>query len=75
MGTDGGLHHAAAALGKKAVVVWGGLVGPNTLGYDTQTNLCKASSFCGSITPCLHCRQALDAITPDMVVEAIRKNL
>jgi len=73
VGTDGGMHHAAAALGKPAVVVWGGLVGPKTLGYDTHTNLCKATWFCGSILPCLHCRQSLDLITPDMVVEAIEK--
>ena len=26
VGTDGGLHHAAAALGVRAVVVWGGLL-------------------------------------------------
>lgn len=73
VGTDGGMHHAAAALGLPAVVVWGGLIGPNTLGYDFHTNLCKATSFCGSVTPCLHCRQALDSITPDMVVEAIEE--
>jgi hypothetical protein len=73
VGTDGGMHHGAAALGIPAVVVWGGLVGPQTLGYETHTNLCKASWFCGSHLPCLHCRQALDSITPDMVAEAIEK--
>lgn len=71
VGTDGGLHHGAAALGIPAVVVWGGLIGPKTLGYDTHTNLCKASYFCGSILPCPHCRQALERITVEEVACAI----
>ena len=74
VGTDGGLHHAAAALGIPAVVVWGGLIGPETLGYDTHTNLCKATHFCGSQTSCHHCRVALELITPAMVIEAIEKH-
>lgn len=71
VGTDGGMHHAAAALGKRAVVVWGGLVGPATLGYEGHTNLCKAKTFCGSQVTCPHCRQALDAITVEEVCDAI----
>lgn len=73
VGTDGGLHHAAAALGKRAVVVWGGLVPPSILGYDSHVNLCRASRWCGSIAPCLHCRQAMQKITVDMVIDAIRR--
>lgn len=71
IGTDGGMHHAAAALGKRAVVVWGGLVGPNTLGYDFHTNLCKSKTFCGSQLTCPHCRQALDSITVTEVCDAV----
>lgn len=71
VGTDGGMHHAAAALGKPAVVVWGGLIGPDTLGYDFHTNLCRATKFCGSQATCPHCRQALDAITVEEVCDAI----
>jgi ADP-heptose:LPS heptosyltransferase len=71
VGTDGGLHHAAAALGKRAVVVWGGLVSPKILGYDSHINLHSGTHSCGSEGPCLHCRKALDWVTVDMVVSAI----
>jgi len=72
VGTDGGLHHAAAALGKRAVVVWGGLVSPKILGYDTHINLHSGTGSCGSPKPCKHCREALDWVTVDMVKDAIR---
>lgn len=72
VGTDGGLHHAAAALGKPAVVVWGGLAPPSVLGYDSHTNLHSGASACGSYEACEHCKQALSRITVEMVVDAIR---
>jgi ADP-heptose:LPS heptosyltransferase len=71
VGTDGGLHHAAAALGKRAVVVWGGLVSPKILGYDTHVNLHSGTYSCGSPKACKHCREALDWVTVDMVKDAI----
>lgn len=71
VGTDGGLHHAAAALGVRAVVVWGGFAPPSILGYDMHTNLCKARDWCGMLTNCMHCRQAMDSISIDEVVSAI----
>jgi ADP-heptose:LPS heptosyltransferase len=71
VGTDGGLHHAAAALGKRAVVVWGGLVSPKILGYDTHINLHSGTHSCGSYDPCEHCRKALDWVTVDKVCQAI----
>lgn len=74
VGTDGGLHHAAAALGKPAVVVWGGYAPPASLGYASHTNLCAAKRWCGSRKPCEHCKAALDAITVEQVIEAIRNN-
>lgn len=75
VGTDGGLHHAAAALGKRAVVVWGGLIDPRITGYSTHTNLCKAKTFCGSTKHCEHCKQAMAAVTVDDVVRAIQREL
>ena len=72
VGTDGGLHHAAAALGKPAVVVWGGLVSPKILGYDTHINLHSGTHSCGSRTACEHCRKALEWVTVDKVIDAIR---
>lgn len=71
-GTDGGLHHAAAALKKRAVVIWGGLVGPGILGYSDHRNICKTTMFCGSHIACDHCRDAMNAITPEEVADAIR---
>lgn len=71
VGTDGGLHHAAAALGKKAVVVWGGYTHPRNLGYDTHINLHSGVEPCGNTKPCDHCKKAMDRITIDMVVKAI----
>lgn len=72
VGTDGGLHHAAAALGKRAVVVWGGLVSPRILGYDTHTNLHSGTRSCGNYKACEHCKEALNWVTVDMVIDAIR---
>jgi len=72
VGTDGALHHAAAALGRRAVVVWGGLIGPETLGYDSHINLRgKGVKDCGSIVSCPHCKSALQQVSVDMVVEAV----
>jgi len=73
VGTDGGLHHAAAALGIPAVVIWGGLVGPEVLGYDQHVNLRGAGvESCGNHKQCGHCKKALELVTVEMVVEAIR---
>ena len=73
LGTDGGLHHAAAALGKRAVVVWGGLVGPDTLGYDFHTNIRgKGVQNCGNHVKCDHCKKALSLVSVEMVVEAVK---
>lgn len=72
VGTDGGMHHAAAALGKPAVVVWGGLVGPESLGYDNHINLRGPGvQDCGSSRPCQHCRDAMSLVTVEMVLKAI----
>lgn len=74
-GTDGGLHHAAAAMDKKAVVVWGGYTHPRNLGYDTHINLHSGVEPCGSLKACNHCVSAMRKITPQMVTDAIRKAL
>lgn len=72
VGTDGGLHHAAAALGKKAVVIWGGFTHPRNLGYETHINLHSGTEPCGSLKECSHCKKAMDRITVEMVVKAVR---
>ncbi len=47
VGTDGGLHHAAAALGIPSVVIWTGFSSPRHLGYDTHRNIHDGSEPCG----------------------------
>lgn len=72
--TDGALHHAAAALGKPAVVLWGARTHPKILGYDTHLNLYTGNGeSCGSMAPCQHCMEAMKKITVEMVLEAVRE--
>lgn len=72
IGHEGGMHHAAAAVGVRAVVIFGGFIPPAVTGYDSHVNLADPSGepACGSTTPCAHCRRALDAITAETVIEA-----
>jgi hypothetical protein len=77
LGTEGGYHHAAAALGKSAVVIFGGFISPKTTGYPTHINLVDKSpgSPCGRWRPCDHCRRAMDGITVEAVVHAVGEML
>lgn len=76
VGHEGGLHHAAAALGKPAVVVFGGYISPEVTGYDTHTNLYVPDEHyplgCGTVTPCEHCRESMSKITVEQVVNATK---
>ena len=70
--TDGALHHAAAAMGVPAVVIWGGAASPVNLGYDSHVNLWHGAVPCGTHSRvCEHCREALDAVTVKEVTDAI----
>lgn len=73
LGTEGGLHHAAAALGIPSVVIWGGCMSVEHLGYPEQTNLVDTGpgSPCGKWVPCEHCHDAMDRITVSEVVKAV----
>lgn len=75
VGVEGGLHHGAAAVGTKGVVVFGGFVSPQSTGYDIHENLFTGGVACGKIVPCQHCRQALDAISVDDVIDACHRRL
>ena len=76
VGTDGGLHHAAAALGIPSVVIWSGFTSPKHLGYDFHTNIHDGSKPCGKFKEiCKHCEEKRKAISVDTVYEAIRKEL
>lgn len=68
---EGGLHHAAAALGVPAVVIFGGYIAPSVTGYPQHRNLFTGGDEhplgCGMRVPCPHCEAAMSAITPEVV--------
>jgi hypothetical protein len=72
---EGGLHHAAAAVGCPAVVIFGGYVPPAVLGYDTHINLTGGAKACGNFKPCRHCAEAMDRIKADDVLDACEEIL
>lgn len=69
---EGGLHHAAAAVATPAVVIFGGFIGPDVTGYKQHANLFTGGKTCGMRTNCAHCRQAMNAITPAMVLDNLK---
>lgn len=72
VGTEGGLHHAAASLGIPAVVIFGGCMSVETFGYPEHVNLADdgPESPCGRWLLCAHCTQAMDRISVDQVLAA-----
>ena len=71
IGTDGGLHHASAALDVPAVVLWGGLAPSEMLGYEKHINIDYGDDHCGMKAHCDHCFDAMDKITVAKVIETI----
>jgi hypothetical protein len=65
---EGGLHHAAAAVSVRAIVLFGGFAPPDVLGYLFHCNLVGSDHFCGSYTTCRHCLAAMQAISVEQVV-------
>lgn len=73
--TDGALHHAAAALGIPAIVLWGGVASPKNLGYDEHINIWHGGKPCGSHSIlCEHCRLAMNKITVEEVLQAYERS-
>lgn len=60
-GTDGGLHHAAAALGVPGTVIWGGYSHPDILGYRYKF-WNYGGGWLGSLYECSECRAAMEKI-------------
>lgn len=76
IGPEGGLHHAAAATGTRAVVLFGGYTPPEVTGYDFHARLTGGAGYaCGEhFRFCEHCRAAMARITADEVlVHALRQ--
>lgn len=75
IGPEGGLHHGAAALGKRAVVLFGGFISPRITGYSSHRNIFTGKSPCGSLVRCEHCIQALKAISIEQVCDSAFEEL
>jgi ADP-heptose:LPS heptosyltransferase len=72
--TDGAMHHAAAALGVPAVVLWGARTHPKILGYEAHKNIYTGQGeSCGMMALCNHCRDAMRRITVDMVSNSAKE--
>jgi hypothetical protein len=70
---EGGMHHGAAAVGVPAVVIFGGFIPPQVVGYDTHVNLTGGVEACGSLNKCLHCRAAMEKISVEEVYQAVKQ--
>lgn len=72
VGTDGGLMHAAAAVGVPAVILWSEFTSPDICGYKTMVNLRHAGKPCGNRLACQGCLSAMNAITVTEVATALK---
>lgn len=66
---EGGLHHAAAALGTAAIVIFGGYISPQQTGYAHQVSLFTGGTPCGKRIRCPHCVEAMNRIRVAEVME------
>lgn len=69
--TEGGMHHAAAAVNTAAVVIFGAVISPRQTGYSHHKNIYVdgPDSPCGKQTSCRHCREAMESISVDDVLD------
>ena len=69
LGCEGGLHHAAAALDRRGVVIFGGWLSPKVTGYPIHDNVYRGDleDACGSLRVCPHCREIMDGIRVDEI--------
>lgn len=76
---EGGLHHACAALGVRAVVLFMGYIGPKVTGYDTHVNVFhddpKFPLGCGMRIWCAHCDRARQQVTTKLIKSELEKIL
>lgn len=76
LGVEGFLMHLAAAVQTSSVIIYGGYLDPSKSGYPENTNLFTElpCSPCGLTNHCEYDRECMRRITPEMVVEAVRKH-
>lgn len=76
VGPEGGLHHAAAAVHVRAVVIFGGFIHPRTTGYSSHANIFKGERACGTIgRRCPHCADAMRRISIQEVMRSVEGEL
>lgn len=75
VGPEGGMHHGAAAVGVRAVVLFGGFIPPKVTGYDAHVNLTGGAEACGNIKLCDHCRKAMKNISIDEVFQSAKDEM
>jgi len=73
VGTEGGLHHAAAAVNVPAVVLFSEFISPDITGYSTQRSLRHAGAACGMRSKCSGCRRSMQLITVDEVIRNVKE--
>jgi hypothetical protein len=73
VGGEGGLMHAAAAVGRPALILWSEFIAPHITGYEMHRNIRHAGPPCGWRIPCETCRASLLAITVDEVVHNLKE--
>jgi len=71
--SEGGLHHAAAAVSTPAVVIRGEFISPQVTGYTGQRDLWRGGHGlgCGMRVNCPRCRAAMASITVAEVAAAL----
>lgn len=75
VGLEGFLMHLARAVGRRSVIIYGGRVRPDQIGYPCNENLYEPvpCAPCWQFNGCEHDRRCLTAITADQVVAAARR--
>jgi len=75
VGWEGGFAHAAAALNKKAVVIFGGWIDPKITGYDFHENIYIniEGSPCGMRNYCDHCQKCIKLISTELVISKFKQ--
>lgn len=75
IGTEGGLMHAAAAVGVPGVILWSEFISPSITGYDMHRNIRHADEACGMRTDCKHCAASMERITVSEVLTNLKEIL
>ena len=77
LGCEGGMHHAAAAVNTRGVVIFGGWLPPKLTGYPIHDNVYRGDfeDACGSLRPCPHCSDIMTRISVDEIVMRLQAML